>query len=56
MSDEQIKQRIAYLVEHGGLWDDPHDDIRRGVTINRILAVVALLMVAIDLVFELIRL
>jgi hypothetical protein len=28
MSDEQIKQRIAYLVEHGGLWDDPLEDIR----------------------------
>lgn len=28
MSDEQIKQRIAYLVEHGGLYDDPLDDIR----------------------------
>jgi hypothetical protein len=28
MSDEQIKQRIAYLVEHGGLYDDPIADIR----------------------------
>lgn len=23
MNDEQIKQRIAYLVEHGGIYDDP---------------------------------
>jgi hypothetical protein len=29
MNDEQIKQRIAYLVEHGGLADDPLDEIRR---------------------------
>lgn len=29
MSDEQIKQRIRYLVEHGGLYDDPLADIRR---------------------------
>lgn len=28
MSDEQIKQRIAYLVEHGGLYEDPLDEIR----------------------------
>jgi hypothetical protein len=33
MSDEQIKQRIAYLVEHGGLWDDPIEDLRRKVRI-----------------------
>ena len=26
--NEQIKQRIAYLVEHGGLYEDPLDDIR----------------------------
>lgn len=29
MIDEQIKQRIAYLVEHGGLYDDPLEDVRR---------------------------
>ena len=28
MSDEQIKQRIAYLVEHGGLYEDPIAKIR----------------------------
>ena len=26
--NEQIKQRIAYLVQHGGLYEDPLDDIR----------------------------
>lgn len=32
MNDEQLKQRIAYLVEHGGICDDPLDDIRRQLT------------------------
>jgi hypothetical protein len=31
MKDEQLQQRIKYLVEHGGLWDDPLADIRRNV-------------------------
>lgn len=31
MSNEQIEQRIKYLVEHGGLWDDPLDDLRRQI-------------------------
>ena len=31
MSNEEIKQRIQYLIEHGGLWDDPLADIRRQV-------------------------
>ena len=26
--NEQIQQRIAYLVQHGGLYEDPLDDIR----------------------------
>lgn len=33
MSDEQIRQRIAYLVEHGGLYDDPIADLRHKVRI-----------------------
>lgn len=33
MSDEQIKQRIKYLVEHGGIYDDPIDDLRRKVRV-----------------------
>lgn len=28
MTDEQIKQRIAYLVEHGGVADDPLTDVK----------------------------
>ena len=33
MSDEQIRQRIAYLIEHGGLYDDPIADLRRNVRV-----------------------
>ena len=33
MSDEQIRQRIAYLIEHGGLYDDPIADLRHKVRI-----------------------
>lgn len=31
MTNEQIKQRINYLVQHGGIWDDPLDELRRRV-------------------------
>ena len=31
MDDNSLEQRIKYLVEHGGVWDDPLADIRRGV-------------------------
>jgi hypothetical protein len=31
MNDEELKQRIKYLVEHGGLWEDPLADVRRSV-------------------------
>lgn len=31
MTSEQIKQRIQYLIEHGGVWDDPLDDLRRQI-------------------------
>lgn len=29
MNDEQIKQRIQYLVEHGGIADDPLAEVKR---------------------------
>ena len=32
MSDE-IQQRIQYLVEHGGLFDDPIEDLRRNIRV-----------------------
>lgn len=31
MSEEEIKQRIKYLIEHGGIYDDPMDEVRRRV-------------------------
>lgn len=33
MNDHEIKQRIAYLVEHGGICDDPLQDMRRDIRI-----------------------
>lgn len=29
MPDDDVKQRVQYLVEHGGVYDDPLADIRR---------------------------
>jgi hypothetical protein len=37
MTDQEIKQRIAYLVEHGGICDDPLVDIRRDIRILYVL-------------------
>jgi hypothetical protein len=31
MDDATLEQRIKYLVEHGGVWEDPLAEIRRGV-------------------------
>lgn len=48
MNDHELKQRIRYLAEHGGLWDDPMADIRRlakvavGVAVCNTLLIVAL--------------
>lgn len=33
MTNEQIKQRINYLVQHGGIWDDPLDELRQRVRV-----------------------
>lgn len=52
MTNEQIQQRIKYLVEHGGMYDDPLDAVRASVRINRILAVASLVIVALDLMIE----
>ena len=49
MNDEELKQRIKYLVEHGGLWDDPLDEIRRYSRTNRRLTVAALVLLGVDL-------
>jgi len=42
MNDEQIKQRIAYLVEHGGLWEDPIASLRRQIRLAMVLSALGL--------------
>jgi hypothetical protein len=44
MTNEEIKQRIQYLVEHGGLWDDPLDDLRRQIRLAMGLAAAGLVL------------
>lgn len=47
MDDQQLNQRIQYLVEHGGIWDDPLAQIRKRQTWHLIaLGVLVLLEVA----------
>ncbi len=46
MSNEEIKQRIAYLIEHGGVWDDPLGDLRRQIRWALGLSIVTLLLVS----------
>lgn len=49
MSDTDVKQRVQYLVEHGGVYDDPLDDIRRGVRWAIGVSILALALGVIDL-------
>jgi hypothetical protein len=42
MDDEQLNQRIKYLVEHGGMWDDPLAGLNRRVNVLAGLVVLAL--------------
>lgn len=44
MNDQQLKQRIAYLIEHGGMLDDPLADMRRGIRIAIGVSSLALLL------------
>lgn len=44
MTNEEIKQRIQYLVEHGGLWDDPLADLRRQIRWAMALSALGLLI------------
>jgi hypothetical protein len=53
MSKEQIQQRIKYLVEHGGLWDDPLDDLRRYTRTNRVALTLIGLLLLVDIAVEL---
>lgn len=49
MSNEEINQRIKYLVEHGGLWDDPLGDLRRLARVGVALAAVVTVCVWVNL-------
>ena len=53
MSQEEIKQRIKYLVEHGGLYDDPLADIRRTARWAFVMAGAATLLTVIDILIVL---
>lgn len=55
MTDEQIKQRIAYLVEHGGVYEDPMDDVRRTVRWAFALAGLAAVLGIVELAVALLR-
>lgn len=48
MNDEEIKQRIKYLVEHGGVFDDPLAEAKRWARAAVALACCSLM---IDMVF-----
>ena len=54
MSNEEIKQRIQYLIEHGGVWDDPLDDLRRHTRTNRVALTLIGLLLLVDIAVELI--
>lgn len=44
MNNHEIKQRIAYLVEHGGITEDPLDDVRHWAKLAVVLSSCALLV------------
>lgn len=50
MNDEQIKQRIRYLVEHGGIYDDPIASLRKQVRALYVMVGVALIFHVIEAV------
>lgn len=51
MTDEQTKQRIAYLVEHGGLYEDPIADVRRTARIALGVSAAVLVLSVVELAF-----
>lgn len=50
MTNEEIKQRIQYLVEHGGLWDDPLADLRRQIRWAMAIIALGLLITWVEIV------
>lgn len=53
MSNEEIRQRIQYLIEHGGVYDDPLADIRRmarlGIALGALAVVICVIEMAVHL-------
>lgn len=47
MNDEEIKQRIRYLVEHGGVYDDPLAEVKRWAKLAVVLASCSLMIDAV---------
>lgn len=42
MTHHEVEQRIKYLVEHGGVWDDPIEDIRKTARLAVVLSAATL--------------
>lgn len=53
MTNETLQQRIKYLVEHGGLYEDPLQEIRRRVDAALILAGASAAFTLIDILIAL---
>ncbi len=51
MDEESLNQRIKYLMEYGGVWDDPLSDIRRRVTAALVVAGVSVLVSAVHVAY-----
>lgn len=49
MSHDEIKQRIQYLVEHGGLYDEPLEDLRKTTRLTLLAAMVVGLLTGLEL-------
>lgn len=54
MSEEEVKQRIKYLVQHGGLYDDPLEDLRRSVRMALALAGASAAFTVVDILIDLV--
>ena len=44
MTKEEVQQRIRYLVEFGGVYEDPIDELRRQIRQAMVLSAVGLLV------------
>lgn len=55
MTDAALQQRIKYLVEHGGIWEDPMAEIRQIVRVNRLIMLAIGVLSVVDLVIALTR-